>query len=249
MISGDVRDLYGAEVSSGDGSSLGKVEEIYLDDSTGRPEWAEVKTGMFGSKRSLVPLAVAERTDNGLRVPFAKEQVKGAPHHEPGIELSPSDEAAFFDYYAIPYGGETVTAQPGGPRGEGRDTSGANTDDAMTRSEEQMRVGKTTTERGRARLRKYVVTEQVQTTVPVTHEEVRVEREPITDANVGQALDGPALSEEEHEIVLHEERPVVEKQVVPKERVRLTKDQVTDEAPVQDEIRKERIETEGDGGL
>ncbi len=116
----------------------------------------------------------------------------------------------------------------------------------MTRSEEELAVGKTTHETGRARLGKYVVTEHVQTTVPVQREEVRIEREPVTDANVGDATDGPAISEEEHEVVLHEEQPVVEKRVVPKERVRLDKETVTDEQQVTEEVRKEQIEMEGE---
>jgi uncharacterized protein (TIGR02271 family) len=115
----------------------------------------------------------------------------------------------------------------------------------MTRSEEELRVGTARQERGRARLRKYVVTEHVQQTVPVSHEEVRLEREPITDGNIDDALSGPEISEEEHEVVLHEEVPVVEKRAVPKERVRLSTDTVTDEAEVSEEIRKERIEQEG----
>ena len=115
----------------------------------------------------------------------------------------------------------------------------------MTRSEEELRVGTARQERGRARLRKHVVTENVQQTVPVQREEVRVEREPITDANVDQALDGPAISEEEHEVVLHEEQPVVEKRAVPKERVRLSKDTVTDEREISEEVRKEQIEPDG----
>src|SRR5947207_12580850 len=89
----------------------------------------------------------------------------------------------------------------------GEDVSGPTTDNAMTRSEEELEVGKTQRETGRARLRKYVVTDEVQTTVPVQREEVRVEREPITDANVGNATDGPAISEEEHEVTLHAEEP------------------------------------------
>ena len=96
----------------------------------------------------------------------------------------------------------------------------------------------------RARLRKYVVTEHVQRTVPVRREEVRLEREPITEENIDQALSGPEISEEEHEVVLHEEEPVVEKRVVPKERVRMSKETVTDEAQVSEEVRKEQIETE-----
>jgi uncharacterized protein (TIGR02271 family) len=129
----------------------------------------------------------------------------------------------------------------------GHDTSGPTTDNAMTRSEEQLHVGTETRESGRARLRKYVVTEQETVTVPVQREEVRIEREPITDANRGEALDGPAISEEEHEVVLHEERPVVEKEAVPVERVRLDTETVTDHQQVTEEVRKEQIDTDGDG--
>jgi uncharacterized protein (TIGR02271 family) len=116
----------------------------------------------------------------------------------------------------------------------------------MTRSEEELRVGISQQERGRARLKKYVVTEHVQKTVPVQREEVRIEREPVTDANADRAMDGPDISEEEHEVVLHEEQPVVEKRAVPKERVRLSKESVTDEVEVSEEVRKEQIEHEGD---
>ncbi len=128
----------------------------------------------------------------------------------------------------------------------GKDTSGPETDNAMTRSEEELRVGKTQRETGRARLRKYIVTENVQQTVPVQREELRVEREPITDANRDAAMSGGDLTEEEHEVTLHAEEPVVEKRAVPKERVRLDKETVTDERTVDEEVRKERIDAEGD---
>jgi uncharacterized protein (TIGR02271 family) len=115
----------------------------------------------------------------------------------------------------------------------------------MTRSEERLNVGTQSQETGRARLRKYVTTEQQTVNVPVTREEVRIEREPITEGNVGDAMSGPDISEEEHEVTLHEERPVVEKEAVPVERVRLSKEQVTDQESVTDEVRKEQIETDG----
>jgi uncharacterized protein (TIGR02271 family) len=128
----------------------------------------------------------------------------------------------------------------------GHDTSGPTTDEAMTVSEERLNVGTERREAGRVRLRKYVVTENVTQTVPVSHEEVVLEREPITDANVGDATSGPAISEEEHEVVLHEETPVVEKTVEPVERVRLSTQETTEEQTVSEEVRKERVETEGD---
>ena len=115
----------------------------------------------------------------------------------------------------------------------------------MTRSEEELEVGKVRREAGRVRLRKYVVTENVATTVPVEREEVRVEREPITSAaDVDEATAGPEISEQEHEVVLHEEEPVVSKRTVPKERVRLEKETVTSDEPISADLRKAQIEAE-----
>lgn len=133
-----------------------------------------------------------------------------------------------------------------------RDTTGTvgrdrDADEGMTRSEERLRVGTENVETGRARLRKYVVTENVTTTVPVSHEEVRVEREPITDADAAGTVRGGELGEEEQEVTLHAERPVVDKEAVPVEKVRLDTETVTDEEKVTEQVRKERIEAEGDG--
>ena len=119
----------------------------------------------------------------------------------------------------------------------------------MTLSEERVEVGTQKREAGRARLRKYVVTENVTQTVPVQREEVRLEREPITEANRGAAESGPEISEEEHEVVLHEERPVVEKEAVPVERVRLDTETVTDDVTVNEEVRKEKVDTDIDEDL
>ncbi|HWT22451.1 MAG TPA: PRC and DUF2382 domain-containing protein [Solirubrobacteraceae bacterium] len=140
----------------------------------------------------------------------------------------------------------TDTDSFGGAPPVGDDVSGPETDNAMTRSEEELAVGTREREAGRARLRKYVVTEEVQQTVPVKREEIRVEREPITDANIDDAMDGPELSEEEHEVVLHEEEPVAEKRVVPKERIRLDKDVETEERTVSESVAREEVEVDGD---
>jgi uncharacterized protein (TIGR02271 family) len=140
---------------------------------------------------------------------------------------------------------ETTTGRTDDRATVGHDTSGPTTDDAMTRSEEQLSVGTERAEVGRARLRKYVVTEQQTVNVPVSREEVRLEREPITDANRGDALSGPDISEEEHEVILTEERPVVTKETVPVERVRMDKETVTEQQQVTEEVRKEQIDVDG----
>ena len=239
----------GRTLKDSNGDKIGKIDALYVDDQTGKPEWALVNTGLFGTKSSFVPLAGASPQGEDVVATVDAEQVKDAPKMNPDQELSEAQEAELFRHYGIDYTAEgSVTATGNGHDSVGHDTSGPTTDDAMTRSEEELRVGTTEVERGRARLRKYVVTEQVQQTVPVRREEVRIEREPITDANVDEATAGPEISEEEHEIVLHEEEPVVEKRTVPKERVRMDKESVTDETQVSEEIRKEQIEAEGDTG-
>jgi uncharacterized protein (TIGR02271 family) len=243
----------GRTMVGSDGEKIGKITEIYEDPNTGRPEWATVASGLFGSKSNFVPLAGASPAGEDVRADVTKDQVKDAPGVETDGELSEQQEVKLFEHYGVPYtteGSTTAQAQPnGGQRdvgnGDGHDTSGPNTDDAMTRSEEELRVGKRQTESGRARLRKYVVTENVTKTVPVSHEEVRVEREPITDANREPAMSGADISEEEHEVVLHAEVPVVEKQTVAKERVRMGTDTVTEDQEVSEEIRKEQIDTDG----
>jgi uncharacterized protein (TIGR02271 family) len=224
-----------------DGDKIGKIDDIYEDKQTGEPEWALVNTGLFGTKKTFVPLRGASPVGEDVRVPIEKAHVKDAPGIDPDGELSETEERQLFTHYDLGYETDVDSST-----GNGHDASGPTTDDAMTRSEEELRVGTERREAGRARLRKYVVTETEQRSVPVRREEVRVEREPITGGNVDQALDGPDISEEEHEVVLHEERPVVDKETVPKERVRLTADEHTDEQTVSEELRKERIETDGD---
>ena len=233
--------LRGDTLYDRDGDKIGTVEEIYLDADSGAPEWALVSTGLFGGKSTFVPVAEATEADGDLRVPFDKATVKDAPKMDPDGQLSRTEEAELYRHYGRDY-------DDTGAGTTGRDTSGPTTDDAMTRSEEELKVGTTERESGRVRLRKYVVTDEVTKTVPVKREEVRLEREPITDANVGDAMDGPAISDEEHEVVLHEEEVVSEKRAVPKERVRLDKDVKVDEETVSEEVRREQVEVDQGAG-
>jgi uncharacterized protein (TIGR02271 family) len=241
----DVLALRGQALTGRDGEKLGTIEEIYLDTDTDQPEWALVTTGLFGTKQSFVPISGASRAGDGVTVPFDKATVKDAPTVDPDGRLSESEERQLYRHYGLDHGA-TAGSGTAGDRGDavGRDTSGPTTDDAMTRSEEELRVGTADREAGRVRLRKYVVEDEVTRTVPVRREEVRVEREPITDANVGDAMAGPEISDEEHEVVLHEEEPVAEKRAVPKERVRLDKDAHTEEREVSETLRKEEIDVD-----
>ena len=248
----------GGNVVDNDGDKIGSIGQIFLDDQSGRPEWVTVKTGLFGGGESFVPLRDSEVVGDDIRVPYDKDTVKDAPRiSDSNGHLSEDEEATLYRYYGTDgadydtsYGytdTETRTDTDTAYTGAGHDTAGPNTDSAMTRSEEQVRVGTEKVETGRARLRKYVVTENVTTTVPVSREEVRLEREPITDANRDEALRGGDITEEEHEVVLSEERPVVQKETVPVERVRVDKDTVTEQHEVDETVRKEQIELDESG--
>ena len=271
----DAQAIIGGTATGHDGEKIGKIGQVYLDDQTGQPVWVTVHTGMFGGKESFAPLYGSTTEGNTLRLAVSKDKVKGAPSVDADGHLEDDENDALYDYYrgdlgqqqAAPAGQENdysdtvATAGYAGDTREdlggqagivGRDTSGPTTDDAMTRSEERLHVGTEQVAAGRAKLRKYIVTENVSTTVPVTHEEVRVVREPITDANIGNATAGSDLSEEEHEVVLHAERPVVAKETVPVERVRLDTETVTEQAQVDETVRKEQIdqvEVDGDARI
>lgn len=246
----------GGNVVDSDGAKVGSVGQIYIDDQTGNPSWVTVKTGMFGTSESFAPLEGAQVDGDDVRVGCSKNQIKDAPRVDQDGDLSVEEEEELYRHYGLTSpkdaGGSGPDSLHAGDRNDrrdgtvGRDTSGPTTDDAMTRSEERLDVGTERRETGRARLRKHVVTENVTQTVPVTREEVTIEREPITDANRGKATSGSGISEEEHEVTLHAERPVVEKETVPVERVRMGTEEVADEETVTEEVRKEQIDTEGD---
>jgi uncharacterized protein (TIGR02271 family) len=254
----DILSWRGRDLVDNDGDKIGSIDDIYLDRETDQPEWAVVTTGLFGTKRTFVPIGEAQVHEDGVRVPFEKATVKDAPRVDPDGQLSNDEERTLYEHYGRQYSDyqqdsgvldrdrERGEVDTGTTRGDRGDVSGPDTDSAMTRSEEELRVGTTEREAGRVRLKKYVVEDQVTETVPVRREEVRVEREPITDANRGDALDGPDISEEEHEVTLRSEEPVVEKRAVPKERVRLEKDVQTDEREVSESVRSERIDVDDD---
>jgi len=115
-------------------------------------------------------------------------------------------------------------------------------DDAMTRSEEQLRVAKATVETGKAELNKTVSVEHVEKAVPVSRERVVIEREPITQSNLPAALNGPAISEAHYETTLKEDRVAAVKETVPIERIRLAKQVETSVESVGADLRKEHID-------
>src|SRR3954452_11951406 len=105
----DITTIIGSNAVDNDGDKLGKVSQVYLDDQTGRPEWATVNTGMFGTHETFVPLSEASVSDGTLRVPYEKAKVKDAPRvaADQG-HLSPQEEDELYRYYGIGTGTETA---------------------------------------------------------------------------------------------------------------------------------------------
>jgi uncharacterized protein (TIGR02271 family) len=234
----------GTDAYDVNGDKIGAIDAIYYDDQTGRPEWLAIRTGFFGMNVSFAPIAGGTVRDGTLTLPYTKDQVKDAPN----IDLEEAfhtagEEQRLFDHYgfawdALRYGVRErfdseydVVAPLRSDRPEAAET---------TRSEEQLRVGTETVPTAKARLRKYVITEHQNVTVPVTREEVRVEREPITN---GEADD---IGDDEAELTTYAERPVVSTEKVAKEKVRLVKETVTDDETVSGDVRKEQVDVDID---
>ncbi|HEX8099801.1 MAG TPA: PRC and DUF2382 domain-containing protein [Actinomycetota bacterium] len=219
--------MRGTPVYSSDGAQVGKVEEIFYDDDTGQPEWIGIGTGFLGTKRVLVPVAGAEAMDDRFTLAFTKEHVAGAPDIDED-EISRGTEEELYAYFGLQ--GEGVPADH--PADEARAAS-------VTRSEEQMVIGKQTVPAGRVRLRKWVETEPVTADVEVAGERAYVEREPINEP-----VADVEMGEEEVDVPLVAEEPVVGKRTVAKERVSVEKEVEVGRKTVTGEVSKEHVDVE-----
>lgn len=259
--------LYAATVTTHDGDDLGAVTQIYLDDATGEPAWATVNTGFFGTRETFIPLTGAELHGNQITVSHSKSTIKDAPRVDADDHLSDSDQDELYAYYGLQgsptsdtsrgTGGEP-TSNPGpnpGPNSDSNRDSNRGSDsnpnsnpgpnsDAMTLHEERVDVGTTSVETGRIRLRKHVVTEQESVTVPVQREEFEVVREPATGAEPGT----DRLGEDEVSVTTHEERPVIDKEVVATEQVGLDRRVIDDEQQVSTDVSHEEVDVEREQG-
>lgn len=293
-LTDQVQNLYDATVYDQDGDKIGGVAQVYLDDHSGQPSWATVKTGWFGTKETFVPLDDATVSGEEIRVPYTKAFVKDAPNMDAETHLDEAEEAELYLYYSKSYDDGAVSDGREGVVGHverdadraradvdrdadhlradvdrdadrarahvDRDADHVRTDvdharadvdrgidkaESVVRHEEELHVGKERVATGRMRLRKHVVTEQKTVTVPVEREEFTLEREPITDGDARGAVG--EVGEEEVSVTVHEERPVVEKEVVAKERVGLGKETVTEEREVTANVAHEEVTLDKDG--
>ena len=227
----DFEDWPGQTLYDSGGDKIGSTADVYFVSESGEPDWITVKTGRLSRGVTFVPVRGATVVHDGIRAGYDKALVKDAPSVEADDEVSAEEARRLYAHYAL-------------DSGEGADFAGG--DGAMTRSEEELHVvGTERVPAGRARLRKYIVVEEVQVTVPVRREELRVEFDVDASAISDGIASGPPLTDNEvHEVTLYAEEPVVEKRVVPRERVRVAKQTVIEERVVTDELRKEQSDTE-----
>ena len=237
-------EVRGTAVYSSDGEKIGRVEEIFMDEETRRPEWIGIGTGFFGTKRVLVPVEGASLGSDQITVPYTTEQVKGSPDID-SDEISQGAEAELYSYYGLGYSeSRSDTGLPeSAPAPDVTETADRGRGDVV-RAEEELAVGTRPVEAGRVRVRKWVETEPVEMDVELRRETARVVREPISEP-----ISDAELGTDEIEVPLRAEEAVVEKHAVAKERVSLETDVAVDTQTVSDEVRKERVEVEGDGPI
>jgi stress response protein YsnF/sporulation protein YlmC with PRC-barrel domain len=251
------------------GQKVGTIEDVYVDQETKKPEWLLVKTGLFGLRKTFVPMSVLQPEGDDLRAPYSKDQITSAPNVGDEEGASPEEEVRLFQHYGIPYSDSgTVSAKSEGQAEAGRTPAAERTEteyrdasreavdsptqadrlaeasEGVQRHEEELRISKVRRPSELVRLHKWVETKPVSTSVELEHEEARIVREPVSERE--PASQRQIGEEGELEIRLEREEPVVEKQVVPKERVRLEKDLKTEQQTVGGEVRKERVDVERD---
>jgi uncharacterized protein (TIGR02271 family) len=220
----DVPKLRNIPVVTSDGEEIGHVGDAYYDDTSGQLQCVGVAGDGIGFSRRVIPVSGATIDQGTLRLPYTRAQIESGPDWaDDEVE---ADDTAYDERWS------EVSGYYGG----------ATEDTALTRSEEEVNVGTRQVDAGSVRLRKWVETEPVEQDVELRRETAHVTREPV-DQVVGDDME---LRDQEIEIPLHEEQAVVEKQTVAKERIGLETDVETSHETISEDVRKERVELEGD---
>jgi uncharacterized protein (TIGR02271 family) len=239
-----IEDRYaGYTVYDNDGSKIGKVDDLFLDENDS-PEYIGVKMGLLGTSSTLIPmeLATTDESAGTITVSTDKETAKNGPAFNDDHEITPEYENEVRSYYGL----GAAQAQSTGsydtyeePRTESRSEVTHDDELRVQRSEEELRAGTREREAGSVKVRKRVRTDRERIEVPVKHEEVSVERVPVS----GEATEAQ-IGEDEVSVPVTEEEVVVDKRAVAKEEVRLRKDVVEGTEVVEEDVRREEIDVE-----
>lgn len=243
----------GARVTDAGGNVVGQVDKVFNDDLDGQPIWALIRAGKV---TRFIPVRGSRMTADGFSVPFEAKKIMSGPDLDVDQHMSAAQVAELRAYYGLavpPQGGQpagtptsqqaVATSSPAGQQAGRTNVSSPAAEVWLIRNEERVDIGTEVLESRRVRLRKYVDVEPVEQAVRVFHEEYEVEHIPIA---AQERASGP-IAERDQELVLREQRAVFNKEAVPVERVRLTAKRVEEDRTFRDELRKERIEVEGDG--
>lgn len=233
------------------GFQVGLIGQVYLHPDTAAPQWVTVHTGKPSTTGLFVPLAGATGVGAGLGVPYSTDTVLTAPCADAETAvLSPAHVAQLHRHYGPQTGqGHPLPGPTDHQDQQDNNAALASGDDGMTRSEEQLKIVTETFPTETVRLRKHIITEEKTITVSVRREVISVDRVPITDSDArsGGGLTAE-LSQARYQMVLYEEQIVVDKKIVPVERVTLITDLITEQHEITDQVRTEQIDTDTTGG-
>jgi uncharacterized protein (TIGR02271 family) len=248
--------LFGYDVLDSAQNRIGTVDHVWVDEATNDLEFIGVKTGWLFGHIHLIPTANAQFGDSTITVPFDESQIKDAPSFSADHELTPDEEDQIYQYYGVqrstaasPTGlsagaadsASTATAASQDYAAVGSDVTGGN-EQQVTLSEEELQVGKREVEAGRVRLRKVVNTEHQEVPVELEREQVSVERAPAAATDVPTN----AFQEQEVEVPVMREEPVVSKEAHATEQVALNRNVQTETRTVGGDVRSEDVVVEGD---
>jgi uncharacterized protein (TIGR02271 family) len=218
--------LSGYEVYDQSGSKIGKVDDLFVDESD-QPEYIGVKMGFLGTHSTLIPMEIATVDEATSRIEVAtdKDTAKNGPAFDDDREITPDFENEVRSYYGLQSTESTQTT--------GEDEL------RVQRSEEELRAGTREREAGEVGVQKTVRTERERLEVPTRREEVTVDRVPVE----GEASEAQ-IGDDEVRVPVTEEEVVVEKRPVAKEEVRIRKDVVEDTQVVEEDVRKEEVDVD-----
>jgi uncharacterized protein (TIGR02271 family) len=229
-VADDDPDVRGWDVISADGRRIGAVDQLLVDEAAMKVRYLDVDVDdalVAGDRHVLIPIGYARLEQANDRV-FVDNLVATQVSTLPAYAHGP-----------VPRDTETQFGRQFGAPG-----AGAGDEARIVRSEEELIVGRRRGDAGEVRVRKRVESEHVSRPVQLAHEEVTIERRPVTDPSMAAA---PRIESDEIRVPLMEEEAVVEKRVVPREELVVRKREVRENETVEADLRRERIEVDRDG--
>jgi uncharacterized protein (TIGR02271 family) len=232
-VADDSVDVRGWKVTGSSGTDIGKVDDLIVDPSTMQARYLAVQLDptVHGTRADvddtlpvLVPVSRANIHEDDKRVHLDSSGAGLAqlPRYR-GHQVD-RDYNDVFSQTEAP----GAAADPGTHR--------------LTRSAEELRIGKRNIEAGEVKVRKHVETEHVSEPVTRTREVVHVDRRPVS----GDSAAAGELRDDEIRVPITEEEVVVDKRPVVKEELVISKERISETENVEADLRKEKIDVDGD---